>query len=123
MRYIGSIEIEIGKQERIFINDDMRFVYEDGTTVDAETLECWAALLNSPWSYANDQITIKFNVGKDFKLVAGEPPYICTREVVGYDAMTATCVSYGASPDNALTECLALWDAIQRQFNPSGFAF
>ena len=125
MRYVGSIEIEIGKPQKIYINnedDEITFVRENGEAFDKEELEGWAMLLNSPWSYINDKFTIQANIGKDFQLVKGEPEYICTREVVGYDGMTATCVGYGRLPDNALAECILLWDSIQIRFNPNKFA-
>ena len=125
MRYVGSIEIEVGKPQKIYINnedDEITFVRENGEAFDKEELEGWAVLLNSPWSYINDKFTIQANIGKDFQLVKGEPEYICTREVVGYDGMTATCVGYGRLPDNALAECILLWDSIQIRFNPQKLA-
>ena len=125
MRYVGSIEIEIGKPQKIYINnedDEITFVRENGEAFEREELEGWAVLLNSPWSYINDKFTIQANVGKDFQLVKGEPEYICTREVIGYDAMTATCVGYGRLPGHALSECISLWNSIQIRFNPQKLA-
>lgn len=89
-----------------------------------EELERFAVCSNSPWSQVNEKYRIRYNcvdgyTGKD----KSEPDWECTYEVVGYDMITSIIYGYGDTPQEALENCVNLFNKLQKEYNKDNESF
>lgn len=93
----------------VWIEDDFR---------KRELIECWAVSLDDPWSAADENITIGYNV---FDAYREDSPrggqFRAVYKTVGYEMITAKLYGYGDGWKQALSDCLAWRNRVQRVYN------
>lgn len=79
---------------------------------------------NSPWSQTDFTWEVSTNTKDSYtEKDPSTPDYKCIYTVVGYDAITTEIYGYGQSPQEALQDCINLFDRLQKEYNPNGDAF
>lgn len=86
-----------------------------------EAIEHWAMWLNSPWSQTCEKYTIEVNCKDGYTEVEDKSIlWRCIYKVIGYESITSTIIGYGATQQEALEDCLTLFDVVQKKYNPKG---
>ena len=116
----GKVVIDANHQFEYSSENGTDFKDSKGTELTKEDLEEWALILNSPWSQTNETYTIEVNCKDSYtKMEEGTPIWRCIYKVVGYEYITATCIGYGNTEEEALMECKNLFKYLQKQYNPN----
>lgn len=104
------------------INEKKDVIIETDSTENKEgAIGQWAIWLNSPWSQTCKKYTIEVNCKDRYTEVEDKSVlWRCIYKVIGYDSITATIIGYGATQQEALEDCLTLFDVVQKKYNPEG---
>lgn len=85
-----------------------------------EELQRLALYANSPWSQTHQTYVIKFNCKDSYTKKASKcPNFVCICSVVGYEAITSEIYGYGETPQEALDDCIKMFDRLQKEYNPN----
>lgn len=119
-------KIEFGKHQKdITEQEGNEFVYTDEENnqfkMQTKDMEDWALLLNSPWSQNLFGYEIELNCKDSYTEMRQEDPqWRCRYYTIGYDGITASCIGYGNTEEEALKNCKTLFEALQKEYNKNG---
>lgn len=105
-------------QEEKYFADGERFCDEAGNTLSEEQMQEWALWLNSPWSFAHFHYDVCYNCKDAYSRPDEKLKWRCELTVIGYDGITATLIAYGDTSNDALSNCVKLFDRLQKKYNP-----
>lgn len=114
---IGTLDVNIYNEEimNFYIDQNNQF------TNQKEDLEGFAALINSPWSQADKIYTIRYNCKDAYTPKEdNEPDWVCEYKVIGYEMITSVLYGYGNTQQEALKNCMDMFDRLQKEFNKDG---
>jgi hypothetical protein len=108
-----------------FDDSELEFHMEDNKfTNGTEDLERFAVCSNSPWSYADETYTIKYNCKDSYSGInENEPNWKCEYQVVGYEMITSIIYGFGDTQQEALQNCMNIFDRLQKEFNKDNKSF
>lgn len=90
----------------------------------SEFLEEFAVCLNSPWGQSQEKYTIKYNCKDSYtEKDESEPDWKCEYKVIGYELITSEIYGYGNTPQEALENCINLFERLQKEFNKENESF
>lgn len=99
---------------------DKEFIYTlvDGVFVSEMTMEMLAENIADPWSQADEKYIIKVNCKDGYtEIPEGTPTFVCEYTVMGYECMITSIYGYGNSPEDALKDCIELFNKLQEEYN------
>ena len=83
-----------------------------------KVLSDWALICNSPWDFTCEEYAVRVKpVPGTFESDA-ECPWSCRYKVVGYEGITGKVYGYGLDAKTALSNCIGLFNFIQKKYNP-----
>jgi len=108
-----------------FRNDVSEYNYEnDKFTNTEEELKDFAVGLNSPWGQADETYTIKYNCKDDWtEKDKSKPDWKCEYEVIGADMFTSVLYGFGDTPNDALQNCIDIFNKLQSIYNKENDCF
>lgn len=106
------------KEHKYYYTDDYKNFYdENDKLLKNDILNQWSIWINSPWSLTCEQYEIKYNCKNYSDIPEGEPEWICSYHVIGYDGITTMIRQYGNTPEEALEKTKAFFQYLQKNYN------
>lgn len=119
-RPAGSLLAWGETEDENFFFKDNAYYDEKSELLSEDAMKEWALWLNSPWSYDHAKFVVEANCENAYSgIKKGEPVWRCVYTCVGYDAVTATLIGYGNTPDAAFFNCMSELKSIQEKYNPN----
>lgn len=76
------------KEHKYYTDDYKNFYDENDKLLKNDILNQLSIWINSPWSLTCEQYEIKYNCKNYSDIPEGEPEWVCSYYVIGYDGIT-----------------------------------
>lgn len=105
------------KEHKYYTDDYKNFYDENDKLLKNDILNQWSIWINSPWSLTCEQYEIKYNCKNYSDIPEGEPEWVCSYYVIGYDGITTMIRQYGNTPEESLEKTKAFFQYLQKSYN------